>query len=208
MKLRHAVVIPLCFTLVPALPASLAGQVKSVDRQIAEAVTILSEGERAEATVYGYRAGAKLATIIRRGSNNFVCLADVPGDERFQISCYHNGLDPFMAMGRELRAEGLEQTDVVQRRMRAIQAGTLVIPPNSVLYSYFGVGDINPTTGVPDSVAMLSVLYVPGATAESTGLPERPGATGEPWLMQSGMHRAHIMIGGLRKAFEVAQSSN
>lgn len=194
--------------LILVLPAGVAGQVKSVDRQIAEAVTPLPEGERAEATVYGYRAGSKLATIIRRGSNNFVCLADVPGDERFQVSCYHKGLDPFMAMGRELRAEGMEQPDVTRHRMEAIQAGKLVIPPNSVLYSHFGVGDIDSTTGVPDSVATLSVLYAPGATAESTGLPERPGATGEPWLMQGGMHRAHIMISGPRKAFEVAESSD
>ncbi len=208
MKLRHAVVIPLCIGLVSALPARLAGQVKSVDRQIAEAVTPLPEGERAEATVYGYRAGSKLATIIRQGSNNFVCLADVPGDERFQISCYHKGLDPFMAMGRELRAGGMEQADVVQHRMEAIQAGKLVIPLNAVLYSYFGVGAVNSATGVPDSVVTLSVLYAPGATAESTGLPERSGATGEPWLMESGMHRAHIMIGGPRKAFEVAKSGN
>ncbi len=194
--------------LVLALPASLAGQEKSADRQIAEAVIPLPEGERAGAAVYGYRAGSTVATIIRRGSNNFVCLADTPGDERFQISCYHKGLDPFMAIGRRLRGEGMEQTDVMRRRLAAIQTGDLVIPSNSVLYSYFGVGDINPTTGVPDSVATLSVLYVPGATAESTGLPERPGGTGEPWLMQGGMHRAHIMIGGPRKVFEVAKSSN
>ncbi len=206
MKVRHAVVIPLFIGLVPALPAGLAGQVKSVDRQIAVAVTPLPEGERAEATVYGYRAGSKLATIIRQGSNNFVCLADVPGDERFQISCYHKGLDPFMAMGRELRAEGMEQTDVMQHRIDAIQAGKLVIPPNSILYSHFGVGDIDSITGVPDSVATLSVLYVPGATAASTGLPERPAGTGEPWLMQGGMHRAHIMIGGPRKAFLASSS--
>ncbi|MCZ6857537.1 MAG: hypothetical protein O7F70_06015, partial [Gemmatimonadetes bacterium] len=80
------------------------------------------------------------------------------------------------------------------------------IPPNSILYSHFGVGDIDSITGVPDSVATLSVLYVPGATAASTGLPERPGETGEPWLMQGGMHRAHIMIGGPRKAFLASSS--
>ncbi len=207
MKFRHAVVAPF-IGLVLVFPAGVAGQEKSVDRQIAEAVTPLAEDARADATVYGYQPGSKLAAIIRRGSNNFVCLADAPGDERFQISCYHKGLDPFMAMGRKLRAEGMEQTDVVERRMQAIEAGDLVIPSNSVLYSYFGMGAINPSTGVPDSVATLSVLYVPGATAESTGLPERPGGTGEPWLMESGKHRAHIMIGGPRKVFEVAKSSN
>ena len=120
-----------------------------VDRQIAEAVTALSEGERAEATVYGYRAGSKLATIIRRGSNNFVCLADVPGDERFQISCYHKDLDPFMAMGRELRAEGMEQTDVMQHRIEAIQAGKLVITPRTATPAYSYSPGASKTLGDP-----------------------------------------------------------
>ena len=202
MKVRH-VVIPF-LALVLAVPA--CGQETSNDRQIAEAVTPLPEDARAGATVYGYRAGSTVATVIRRGNNNFVSLADAPGDEGLQVSCYHKGLDPFMAMGRRLRAEGMEATDVMQRRMEAIEAGDLVIPPNSILYSHFGVGDIDSITGVPDSVATLSFLYVPGATAASTGLPERPGGTGEPWLMQGGMHRAHIMIGGPRKAFLASSS--
>jgi hypothetical protein len=38
------------------------------------------------------------------------------------------------------------------------------------------------------------VIYIPWATAESTGLPLKPDAPGMPWIMDPGTHRAHIMI--------------
>jgi hypothetical protein len=38
------------------------------------------------------------------------------------------------------------------------------------------------------------VIYVPGATSESTGLPTRPETPGGPWLMAPGTPGAHIMI--------------
>jgi hypothetical protein len=68
------------------------------------------------------------------------------------------------------------------------------------------LGTIRPDAMHPDTVSVLSVLYVPYATAESTGLPTRPMGVGQPWLMQPGMHRAHIMIGGPKKAFEMTMS--
>jgi len=44
-----------------------------------------------------------------------------------------------------------------------------------------------------------SVIYIPYATAESTGLPTKPIAPGMPWIMDPGTHRAHIMIDPPRK---------
>jgi len=38
------------------------------------------------------------------------------------------------------------------------------------------------------------VVYIPWATAASTGLPIKPAAPGMPWIMDPGTHRAHIMI--------------
>jgi len=38
---------------------------------------------------------------------------------------------------------------------------------------------------------------MPFATAESTGLPERPVEPHHPWIMNPGTHRAHIMISPL-----------
>jgi hypothetical protein len=185
-------------------PAALSGQARPIEHQIAEAVTPLPEGQRAGATVYGFHDESELAAMIREGTNDFVCLADTPGDETFQVSCYHMSLDPFMAMGRELRAEGLSSSQVMERRKAAMEAGTLTIPMNASMTTLRGA--MSPDAMHPDTVSVLSVLYVPYATAESTGLPTRPMGVGQPWLMQPGMHRAHIMIGGPPRPFEMTMN--
>jgi len=43
------------------------------------------------------------------------------------------------------------------------------------------------------------VVYIPWATAASTGLPIKPEAPGMPWIMDPGTHRAHIMINPISK---------
>ncbi len=154
--------------------------------------------------MYGFRDDADMAVVIREGTNDFVCLADAPGDETFQVSCYYKSLEPFMAMGRRLRAEGLSAAQVMERCNAAMDAGTLTIPMNAAMTTLSGT--LRPDAMRPDTVSVLSVLYVPYATAESTGLPTRPMGMGQPWLMQSGMHRAHVMIGGPKKAFEMTMS--
>jgi hypothetical protein len=50
------------------------------------------------------------------------------------------------------------------------------------------------TTGQAVNGYSRSVIYIPYATPESTGLPAKPGAPGMPWIMNPGTHRAHIMI--------------
>ena len=64
--------------------------------QIAAAVTAAPPDLRAAATVRGYAADGELV-LLRAGSNHLVCLADEPSDERFQVSCYHASLEPYMA---------------------------------------------------------------------------------------------------------------
>ena len=48
-------------------------------------------------------------------------------------------------------------------------------------------------TGAVTGARPLFVIYVPGATPESTGLPATP-AQGGPWIMSAGTPRAHIMF--------------
>ena len=52
----------------------------------------------------------------------------------------------------------------------------------------------NKTTGEITDGYLRYVIYIPYATGESTGLPLKPDAGGQPWLMDPGTHRAHIMI--------------
>jgi hypothetical protein len=64
----------------------------------------------------------------------------------------------------------------------------------AALYSLTGpVDSLDPATGEVTGARRLFVLYVPFATGESTGLPTT-GRVGEPWLMDAGTAKAHIMF--------------
>src|SRR5690606_40281405 len=52
----------------------------------------------------------------------------------------------------------------------------------------------NTETGEVTNGYLRYVVYIPYATAESTGLPLKPDVPGMPWIMDPGTHRAHIMI--------------
>ena len=45
-----------------------------------------------------------------------------------------------------------------------------------------------------ESASLRWVVYIPYATAESTGLPLKPLVSGGPWIMFPDTYRAHIMI--------------
>lgn len=185
--------VSLGFLMVPAVTA--AGQVKPVDQQITEAVSPLPETLRAGAKVLGYQRAGALETI--RDGQTFVCLADDPANPNFHVACYHESLEPFMARGRELRADGKSGTESQQIRAEEIRAGTLEMPVHAALYSL--TGPMNEDTGKPDSVAALFVIYMPNATEESTGVGAQPSRE-RPWLMFPGQPLSHVMIsGGWRK---------
>jgi hypothetical protein len=147
-------------TMVGLSPGTASAQAKPIAEQIAEAVFALPEAERDGAMVWGWQGEAEMMEVIRKGTNDFVCLADKPGDQGFSISCYEKRLEPFMARGRELRAEGKGTGEV--RRIRR-------------------------------SETVLRVIYLPNATPESTGKPAS-APRGEPFLMEAGTYRAHLMI--------------
>lgn len=169
---------------------------KPVEQQIVEAVRPLPEPERAGATVLGYRHGAELE-VIRSGNNRYICLADPPGDTNFAVSCYQRELEPFMARGRSLRAEGKASSEVRDTRRAEIEANELPMPDRAVLISMFG--RLADEMASPDSVTGLHVIYLPYATAEQVGFPTTPGAG--PWLMDAGQHRAHVMFSTPKQAF-------
>jgi len=55
--------------------------------------------------------------------------------------------------------------------------------------------NFDPATNTVKDASLLAVVYIPGATPESTGLSARPRADG-PWLMFPGTPKAHIMMVG------------
>jgi hypothetical protein len=110
------------------------------------------------------------------------------------VACYHSSLDPFMRLGRLLRADGLDRAEVLEARYAALEAGEISMPPAATLYSL--TADSRPAPGGEQEVEglrRLTAVYLPNATLEGTGLPGRP-VGGQPWLMQPGTPWAHIMI--------------
>ena len=184
--------------LVPAIGLAIGSQVacaqqKAADRQIAEAVAALPTELRDGARVLGYRGRSNRLVELRAGTNGMICLADDPADEEFHVACYHESLEPFMARGRALRAEGKTQSEVQQTRGQEIEAGTLGMPDGpAALYSWSG-GTFNPETGDVDGARGLYVLYIPYATEQTTGIPSAPSRE-RPWLMFPGEPWAHVMI--------------
>jgi hypothetical protein len=188
MILSMRTLLPFVLLLV-LLPGSLQAQsVPDAETQIEAAVQAAPESMRDDATVRGYTDDGTITTL-REGSGSLVCLADDPTDDGFHVSCYHESLAPFMQRGRELRQQGMTAVDSVRRA--EIENGSLSYPDRPVtLYNFSGTFD--PETRKVKDASRLHVVYVPYATAESTGLPTRP--EGGPWLMEPSQPWAHIMI--------------
>lgn len=174
---------------------SCAQQVPNPANQITSAVMAAPEDQRAKAEVFGYDADGNYVQL-REGSNMLICVADDPGREGFQVVCYHRTLEPFMARGRELRAEGLSSGDIFDQREKEAKAGTLQMPEQpATLHLLEGAdGRYDPGSGEVENARYRYVVYIPWATAASTGLPTSPIVPGAPWIMDPGTHRAHIMV--------------
>lgn len=178
------------------LPAETrAQQAPPPDAQIRAAVQAAPPALRDSARVLGYEQGSDALTELRTGDGPMLCLADDPADDGFHVACYHEALEPFMARGRQLKAEGHETAAADSVRRAEIASGALAFPREpTALYSVSGpAGSFSPDSGFVKGVRRLHVLYTPFATAASTGLPTS-AETGEPWIMEGGQPWAHVMI--------------
>ena len=162
--------------------------------QVAAALLAAPNDLRASATVLGYAADGKLVTL-RKGTGALICLADDPKQEQFHVACYHRALEPFMARGRALRAQGITGDRVDTVRFKEIRSGKLAMPKSpAVLYTLTGpAGSYDAATNSAAKARPLFVVYIPYATPQSLGLSAQP-AEGTPWVMYPGTPKAHIMF--------------
>ena len=166
---------------------------------IATALLAAPEESRANCKVIGYNMKGKFVTF-REGSNEFIVLVDNAKQNGFNAACYHKDLEPFMARGRALRAEGKNSKEVFDIREKEAKSGKLKIPTGAALHIYYGAKTrYNPATSEVEDARLRYVVYMPWATSASTGLPKRPSAPNHPWIMNPGTHRAHIMISPITK---------
>lgn len=169
--------------------------VPSNEAQIKSAVLAAPADKRDSATVYGY-SDKKEFIILRNGTNELICLADDPAQPEFSVACYHRDLQPFMQRGRDLKKMGRTHQQIFEIREKEAKSGELKMPkqPTTLYVLSAKDADFNKTTGEVVNGYLRYVVYIPFATAESTGLPVKPEAPGMPWIMFPGTHGAHIMI--------------
>jgi hypothetical protein len=174
-----------------AAPATLP----TVEQQIAASVQALPKEMQGGAMVMGYRTKDKLE-VIRAGKNGMTCLALFAIQKDFHVACYQDSMEPFMARGRELRAQGMKDDKVDTVRFAEVAAGKIKMPRLATMYQIFGnAKSWNAATGKITDASTLTVIYIPGATPESTGLSLTPAKSG-PWMMHPGTPKAHIMLSG------------
>lgn len=187
-------------------PAEVMVSMQKIDSDealVATALMAAPEASRAGCKVIGYNMAGEFVTL-KEGTNEFICLADDPKKDGFSAACYHESLEPFMARGRALKAEGKTAQEIFDIREEEVKAGKLTMgQPGSTLHIYYGKPtDYDPATGEVAGAIYRYVVYLPFATAASTGLPESPIAPNHPWIMNPGTHRAHIMISPVNGAAE------
>ncbi|MEJ7740899.1 MAG: hypothetical protein WKF97_26065 [Chitinophagaceae bacterium] len=163
--------------------------------QIKSALLAAPADKREGAAVYGFTA-SKTFTLLRKGTNEMICIGDDPGQPGFSVACYHRDLQPFMERGRELRKQGKSVQEIFNARESEVKAGKLLMPKQpTTLFAYSASKEnYDSLSGEVKNGYLRYVVYIPYATSESTGLPLKQEGPAMPWIMHPGTHGAHIMI--------------
>jgi len=124
---------------------------------------------------------------LRKGTNHLVCFdrSGQPGQQPFAAACTSIANLDRVAQNLKFEAMG----DKKQAMLDAAEKdGTRVKPVyGSVWYHVMGADK--------DHTRMHATIAVPGATTQSTGLPE-DNKQGGAWIMSAGTTAAHIMTPG------------
>ena len=177
------------------LSSAAQNNIPSRSVQIQTAILAAPIDKRDAASVYGYSENGDFI-LLKKGTNEMICLADDPKIPGLNVACYHQDLEPFMKRGRDLKMAGKTPKEVSDIRDKEAKTGKLKMPRQPAsLYVYTAKAEnFDAQAGTIKDGYLRYVIYIPYATAESTGLPLKPDAPGMPWLMDPGTHRAHIMI--------------
>ena len=126
---------------------------------------------------------------LQTGSSALVCydISGYPGHLPFTVECTSKGNLPRVAQNLKFEAMGDRKT-VQMALKKAEEDGTRVKPE-------FGSAWIHLMGPDAEHARKHTTIAVPGATAQSLGLTDKPSQDGA-WIMDAGTSTAHIMIPG------------
>lgn len=164
------------------------GFAQTTDESVQRALAAAPRNMRDGATVVKWKDDGTYDTL-KKGTNRLVCFdrSGEPGRQPFAVQCTSIGNLDRVAQNRKF--EAMSDKNARQAALDKAEAdGTRVKPEyGSVWY------DMN---GADQEHARVHVtIAVPGATTQSTGLPDN-GKQGGAWLMNAGTTTAHIMTPG------------
>ena len=124
---------------------------------------------------------------VRKGTNTLVCFdrSGQPGQQPFAAECTSLANLPRVAQNLKFEA----QPDRGKAGLAAAEKDGSRIKPEygSVWYHVMGKDK--------DTIRRHTTIAVPGATTQSTGIPDN-GKQGGVWIMEAGTSTAHLMIPG------------
>ena len=170
--------------LVPALTFAQSPSPEELDKALAPAPRNLKDA----ATVIRWRADNTYETV-RAGTNRLVCYdrSGAPGQQPFAVQCTSLGNLERVAQNRKF--EAIADKTARQAALDAAEKdGTRVKPE-------FGSAWLDMSGPDREHARIHTTIAVPGATAQSMGLPDNNKANGA-WIMNAGTTSAHIMIPG------------
>lgn len=157
---------------------------ETIERALAPAPRQMREG----ATVIKWKPDYTYETL-RKGTNRLVCYdrSGEPGQQPFAVQCTSVANLDRVAQNR--RFEAMSDKAARQAALDAAEKdGTRVKPE---------YGSVWLTMNGPDQARarIHTTIAVPGATTQSTGLPDNP-KLGGVWIMNAGTTTAHLMTPG------------
>jgi hypothetical protein len=126
---------------------------------------------------------------LQKGSSNMVCydLSGYPGHPPFTVECTSMG--NLARVAQNLKAEASGDRKASEAALAAEEKdGTRIKPEFGSAFIHFMGPD-------QEHAFHHTTIAVPGATAQSLGLPDKPSPSGA-WIMNAGTSTAHIMIPG------------
>ena len=149
------------------------------------------------------RASASIVSIdkagvhtLREGTGKMVCIADAPGDDVFDVRCYHRDFISYFYRLQQLSALGMSEEQMDTQIEKELKSGTLHMRMQpSAGYRMYGplTALSNDGTGWTAKMTRWQSIHIPRATAEDMGLvaDNKPLM---PYVMASGSLWAHVMI--------------
>ena len=139
---------------------------------------------------------------LRRGTSWMVCIADRPGDDTFDVRCYHEAFIPVVYRGFQLNAESVRGMEAMDRIEQEIKAGKFKLPTQPTA-GYRCLGPANGHTAATNSVNQeircWQSIHFPFRTAREMGLMDETEIPDNlrskmPYVMSSGRYWSHVMI--------------